>query len=404
MPVFVWKGEDRKGATQNGEIEALDESVVRAQLRRMHIKPTKIKKKPKDLFENVAFLQPKVQTKDIVVFARQFSTMIDAGLPLIQSLDILQAQEENKTFKKTLKEIKDAVEQGSTLADALGKYPKIFDELFVNMIAAGEVGGILDTILERLSSYMEKAMKLRKQVKGAMTYPIIVLCIAVLVVGVILIFVIPVFEQMFADFGGALPPATQIVVALSNFAKGNIHYIIGAVVVFIFAFKRFYASEKGRVLVDDVMLKLPVFGPLLRKVAVAKFTRTMGTMISSGVPILEALKIVAKTAGNKTVEAAIYKVRSAITEGRTMADPLTESGVFPSMVCQMVAVGESTGALDAMLDKIADFYDDEVDAAVSNLTAMIEPFMMVFLGVVIGGLVIAMYLPIFKMAGMVGGD
>ena len=404
MAVFVWKGEDRKVATQNGEIEALDESVVRAQLRRMYIKPTKIKKKSKDLFENVAFLQPKVQTKDIVVFARQFSTMIDAGLPLIQSLDILQAQEENKTFKKALKEIKDAVEQGSTLADALAKYPKIFDELFVNMIAAGEVGGILDTILERLSSYMEKAMKLRKQVKGAMTYPIIVLCIAVLVVGVILIFVIPVFEQMFADFGGALPPATQIVVALSNFAKGNIHYIIGAVVVFIFAFKRFYASEKGRILVDDVMLKLPVFGPLLRKVAVAKFTRTMGTMISSGVPILEALKIVAKTAGNKTVEAAIYKVRSAITEGRTMADPLTESGVFPSMVCQMVAVGESTGALDAMLDKIADFYDDEVDAAVSNLTAMIEPFMMVFLGVVIGGLVIAMYLPIFKMAGMVGGD
>ena len=404
MPVFLWKGEDRKGATQNGEIEASDESVVRTQLRRMQIKPTKIKQKPKDLFENIAFLQPKVQTKDIVVFARQFSTMIDAGLPLIQSLDILQAQEENKTFKKTLKEIKDAVEQGSTLADALGKYPKIFDDLFVNMVAAGEVGGILDTILERLSSYMEKAMKLRKQVKGAMTYPIIVLCIAVLVVGVILVFVIPVFEQMFSDFGGALPPATQLVVGLSNFAKGNIHYIIGGVVVFIFAFKRFYSTEKGRVLVDDVMLKLPVFGPLLRKVAVAKFTRTMGTMISSGVPILEALKIVARTAGNKTVEAAIFKVRSAITEGRTMADPLTESGVFPSMVCQMVAVGESTGALDAMLEKIADFYDDEVDAAVSNLTAMIEPFMMVFLGVVIGGLVISMYLPIFKMAGMVGGE
>jgi type IV pilus assembly protein PilC len=403
MPVFLWKGEDRKGTTQNGEIEAPDESTVRVQLRRMQIKPTKIKKKPKDLFENVAFLQPKVQTSNVVVFARQFSTMIDAGLPLIQSLDILQAQEENKTFKKTLQEIKNAVEQGSTLADALKRYPDIFDELFVNMVAAGEVGGILDTILERLCNYMEKAMKLKKQVKGAMTYPIIVLVIAVLVVAVILIFVIPVFEKMFADFGGALPGPTQLVVGMSRFVKGHIHYIIGAVVVFIFAFKRFYSTEKGRVLVDDYMLKLPIVGPLLRKVAVAKFTRTMGTMISSGVPILEALNIVAKTAGNRTIEAAIYKVRSAITEGRTIADPLSESGVFPSMVCQMVAVGESTGALDAMLGKIADFYDDEVDAAVGNLTAMIEPFMMVFLGVTIGGLVISMYLPIFKMAGMVSG-
>ena len=403
MPVFLWKGEDRKGTAQKGEIEAPDESTVRSQLRRMHIKPTKIKQKPKDLFENVAFLQPKVHPADVVVFARQFSTMIDAGLPLIQSLDILQAQEENKTFKKTIKEIKDAVEQGSTLADALKKYPDIFDELFVNMVAAGEVGGILDTILERLCGYMEKAMKLKKQVKGAMTYPIIVLVIAVLVIGVILIFVIPVFEKMFSDFGGALPGPTQLVVGMSRYVKSNIHYMIGALVVFIFAFKRFYSTEKGRVLVDDYILKLPVFGPLLRKVAVAKFTRTMGTMISSGVPILEALNIVAKTAGNKTVETAIYKVRSAITEGRTMADPLSESGVFPSMVCQMVAVGESTGALDAMLDKIADFYDDEVDAAVGNLTAMIEPFMMVFLGVTIGGLVVSMYLPIFKMAGMVGG-
>ena len=403
MPVFIWKGQDKKGTPQNGEMEAPDEGAVRTQLSRMQIKPTKIKKKPKDLFENVSFMQPKVQTSDVVVFARQFSTMIDAGLPLIQSLDILYSQQENKTFRKTLKEIKDAVEQGSTLADALGKYPNIFDELFVNMVAAGEVGGILDTILDRLSGYMEKAMKLKKQVKGAMTYPIIVLIIAVLVIGVILVFVIPVFEKMFSDFGGALPAPTQLVVGMSNFVKSNIHYMIGAVVVFVFAFKRFYGTDKGRVLVDDYLLKLPVFGTLLRKVAVAKFTRTMGTMISSGVPILEALSITAKTAGNKTIEAAIFKVQSAITEGRTMADPLSESGVFPSMVCQMVAVGESTGALDAMLGKIADFYDDEVDAAVGNLTAMIEPFMMVFLGVTIGGLVISMYLPIFKMAGMVGG-
>ena len=403
MPIYQWKGADRKGTAQSGEIEAADESAVRAQLHRMQIKATKIKKKSKDLFENVAFLQPKVTTPEVVVFSRQFSTMIDAGLPLIQSLDILQSQQENKTFKKTLREVKESVEEGSTLAEALGKYPKIFDELFVNMVAAGEVGGILDTILDRLSGYMEKAEKLKRQVKGAMTYPIIVLCIAFVVVGVILVFVIPVFEKMFADFGGALPAPTQIVVGISRFAKGNIHYMIGAVVVFIFAFKRFYATAKGRVLMDDIMLKLPVFGPLLRKVAVAKFTRTMSTMLSSGVSILEALDIVAKTAGNKTVEAAIYNVRSGITEGRTMADPLGESGVFPSMVVQMVAVGESTGALDSMLGKIADFYDDEVDSAVENLTAMIEPFMMVFLGATIGGLVVSMYLPIFKMAGMVSG-
>jgi len=403
MPVYQWKGEDRKGTAQKGEIEAPNEAAVRMQLRRMQIRPAKIKKKPKDLFENVSFMQPKVQTSDVVVFARQFATMINAGLPLIQSLDILQSQQENKVFQKSIKDIKESVEGGSTLADALKKYPKIFDDLFVNMVAAGEIGGILDTILDRLSAYMEKAIKLKRQVKGAMTYPIIVLCIAVLVVGVILVFVIPVFEKMFADFGGALPAPTQIVVGLSNFTKGNIHYMIGSVIALIIVFKRFYATEKGRVLVDDIMLKLPVFGSLLRKVAVAKFTRTMGTMISSGVPILEALDIVAKTAGNKTVEAAIYKVRSGITEGRTMAEPLGESGVFPSMVVQMVAVGESTGALDSMLEKIADFYDDEVDQAVENLTAMIEPFMMVFLGITIGGLVVSMYLPIFKMAGMVGG-
>jgi len=402
MPIYVWQGQDRKGAIQKGETEAPGEAAVQAQLRRMQIKPTKIKKKPKDLFENVSFLQPKVQSADVVVFSRQFATMIGAGLPLIQCLDILQSQQENKTFKKILKEIKENVEAGSTLAEALGKYPQTFDDLFVNMVAAGETGGILDTILDRLSAYMEKAMKLKKQVKSAMTYPVIVLIIAVLVIGVILVFVIPVFEKMFADFGGALPAPTQIVVSLSKFVKGNILYMIGAVVAFVFAFRRFYKTEKGRVLVDGYMLKLPIFGMLLRKVAVAKFTRTLGTMVSSGVPILDALDIVARTSGNKTVESAIFKVRWAISEGQTMACPLAESGVFPSMVCQMVAVGESTGALDAMLSKIADYYDDEVDAAVDSLTSMIEPFMMVFLGVTIGGLVISMYLPIFKMAGMVG--
>jgi type IV pilus assembly protein PilC len=403
MPVFTWKGEDRSGAAQKGEIEAPHEHAVRAQLRRMQIKPTKVKQKSKDLFENVSFMQPKVKQTNVVIFARQFATMINAGLPLIQSLNILESQEENKTFKAILKQVKENVEEGATLADAMGKHPKVFDELFVNMVAAGEVGGILDTILNRLSAYMEKAMKLKRQVKGAMTYPAIVLVIAVLVIVVILVFVIPVFEKMFADFGGTLPVPTQIVVAISNFVKGNILYMIIGLGLLGYAFKRFCATDKGRALVDDIVLKLPVVGPLLRKVAVAKFTRTMSTMISSGVPILDSLDIVAKTSGNKTVERAIYDVRSGITQGRTMADPLGESGVFPSMVVQMVAVGEQTGALDAMLGKIADFYDDEVDAAVEGLTSMIEPFMMVFLGTTIGGLVIAMYLPIFKMAGVVGG-
>ncbi len=402
MPVYLWQGKNRKGEVQKGELDVASEDVVRNHLNRLKITPTKIKKKPKDLFENVSFLQPKVTEKDVIIFSRQFSTMIDAGLPIIQCLDILQAQMKNVTFMKVLREIKDSVESGSTLADALKKFPKHFDNLYVNMVAAGEAGGILDTILRRLSAYMEKAARLKKRVKGAMTYPIIVLVVATLVVAVILVFVIPVFTEMFADFGGELPGPTQIVINISNFVKSKILYIFIALVLFVIAFKKYYKTEKGRALVDDLLLKLPVFGVLLRKVAVAKFTRTMGTMLSSGVAILEALDIVAKTSGNKTIETAIYKVRSGISEGRTMADPLAASGVFPAMVCQMISVGESTGALDAMLGKIADFYDEEVDQAVENLTAMIEPFMMVFLGATIGGLVISMYLPIFKMAGMVG--
>jgi len=300
-----------------------------------------------------------------------------------------------------LKEIKESVESGATLAEALKKFPKHFDDLFVNMIAAGEAGGILDAILRRLASYMEKAAKLKARVKGAMTYPIVTLIIAVLVLGVILVFVIPVFEEMFADFGGELPIATQFVVKASELVKSKVLYIIGAIIIFIFAYKKFHATEKGRDTVDDLILRFPVFGDLLRKVAVAKFTRTMGTMLASGVAILEALDIVAKTAGNRTIERAIYNVRTGIAEGRTMADPLLESKVFPAMVCQMISVGESTGALDAMLEKIADFYDEEVDQAVENLTSLIEPFMLVFLGVTIGGLVVAMYLPIFKMAGAI---
>ena len=377
-------------------------AAVRAHLARLKITPTKVKPKPKDLFENVSFMQPKVTPKDIIVFSKQFSTMIDAGLPIVQCLDILHSQQENVTFKKMLKEIKDSVESGATFAETLKKYPKEFDDLFVNMIAAGEAGGILDTILRRLSAYMEKAAKLKAQVKGAMTYPLITIAIAIIVVAVIMVFVIPVFQEMFSGMGSALPMPTQIVVNMSNFVRSNILYMIIGAGLAGFAFKKFYATEKGRKIMDRIVLKLPIFGPLIRKVAVAKFTRTMGTMLASGVAIFDALDIVAKTAGNKVIEKAIYDVRYGITEGRTMADPLLETGVFPAMVCQMISVGESTGAIDAMLGKIADFYDDEVDQAVENLTAAIEPMMMVFLGVVIGGLVVAMYLPIFKMASALG--
>jgi len=403
MPVFIYKGKNKSGATQKGELEAASIEVAMAQLARMRIANPKVKPKPKDIFENVAFMQPKVTQKDVIMFCRQFSTMIDAGLPIIQCLDILQSQQDNPTFKKTLKEIKENVEAGQTLAEALKKYPDQFDNLFVNMIAAGEAGGILDTILPRLSAYMEKAAKLKAQVKGAMTYPAITMIVAVLVVAVIMIFVIPVFEKMFADFGGALPAPTQMVVAMSNYSRQYWYVVAGGLFICGFAFKKFYATEKGRGIVDAASLQFPVLGPLLRRVAVAKFTRTMGTMLSSGVAILESLEIVAKTAGNKSVEEAIYYTRGGIAEGRTMADPLSESGVFPPMVCQMISVGESTGALDSMLVKIADFYDEEVDQAVENLTSAIEPIMMVFMGIVIGGLVVSMYLPIFKMAGAVGG-
>jgi type IV pilus assembly protein PilC len=403
MPVYVWSGVNRKGKKKKGEMEADNENFVRSTLQRQGINPKKIKPKPKDLFENIKFLQPKVGEKDIVIMTRQFATMIDAGLPLVQCLEILHGQQDNRTFKSILKQVKEDVEEGSTFADALKKHPSVFDDLFVNLVAAGEIGGILDIILNRLASYIEKAAKLKKRVKGAMTYPIVVMAVAVLVVAVILIFVIPVFQQMFADFGRALPVPTQIVVSASQFAKSYILYMVVGAAVLIFLFRRFYRTERGCWLVDSLVLKLPIFGMLIRKVAVAKFTRTLGTMISSGVPILDSLEIVAATSGNKPIEAAIRETRQSISEGRTIAEPLADSEIFPSMVVQMISVGEATGALDTMLGKIADFYDDEVDAAVDALTSMLEPFMMVFLGGTIGGLVVAMYLPIFQMAGAVAG-
>jgi type IV pilus assembly protein PilC len=402
MTEYVWKGKNKRGIVQKGMIEAANEDIAKNQLAKRGVQSLKVKKKPKDILENVSFLQPKVTPKDVIIFCRQFSTMIDAGLPIIQCLDLLSTQAENATFKKILRQIKEDVEGGTTLADALKKYPDQFDDLFVNMIAAGEAGGILDTILRRLSGMLEKAARLKAKVKSAMMYPTITVVVAVVVVVVIMVFVIPVFQQMFSEMGAGLPGLTQLVINISNFVKANIIYMIIAAVLFAFAFKKYYGTDKGRRQIDAVALTLPVMGMLIRKVSVAKFTRTMGTMLGSGVAILDALDIVAKTSGNKSIEIAIYDVRSGIKEGRTMAEPLTESGVFPPMVCSMIAVGESTGALDSMLEKIADFYDEEVDEAVNRMTEMIEPAMMCFLGVVVGGLVIAMYLPIFSMAGAVG--
>lgn len=337
----------------------------------------------------------------MVIFTRQFSTMIDAGLPLLQGLTILAEQTENKTFKKVLKEIAKDVEGGSGLAESMKKHPKVFDDLFVNLIAAGEVGGILDTILQRLAAYIEKAQKLKARIKGAMTYPAIVVAIAILVMGVILVFVIPVFEELFRGVGSALPAPTQFIVSMSRFLKGNIHWVILCVILLVIVFKLIRRSERGRKQTDAIALKLPVFGPLLKKAAIARFTRTLGTMVSSGVPILDALEIVAKTSGNVILEEVILEVRTGITEGQSIAEPLSENEIFPSMVTQMISVGEATGELDTMLEKIADFYDDEVDVAVEALTSMLEPLLLLFLGGSIGGIVIAMYLPIFKMAGAV---
>lgn len=402
MPIYLWKGINSYGDKRKGEVEAPDQAAALSHIQRLRIKDPVIKQKPRDLFENVAFFQPKVTGKDVVIFTRQLSTMIDAGLPLVQGLEILSKQQDNSTLKKVLTAIKTDVETGTTFADAMRKHPKVFDNLFCNMIEAGETGGILDTILGRLAMFMEKSMVLKKKIKGAMTYPTICLAISALILVVILVFVIPVFEEMFATFDSALPIPTQIVVNLSNSFQDNFLWIGMGVFLIFYTVKKTYASKMGRIKIDGMLLKAPIFGPLIKKVAVAKFTRTLSTMLQSGVPILDALQVVARTAGNKIIEAAVFRVADSIAEGRPIAEPLEESGVFPNMVVQMINVGESVGALDTMLSKIADFYDGEVDQAVDNLTAMIEPFMMVFLGGMIGGLVIAMYLPIFSMASAVG--
>jgi len=403
MPIYIWKGVNSFGEKRSGKLEMPNEAMAQTHLKKMRITVSVLKEAPKDIFESISFFKPKITGKDVVIFTRQLSTMIDAGLPLVQSLEILGEQTENPSFKKVLRAIRSDVESGSTFADAMKKHPACFDNLYCNMVEAGEVGGILDTILGRLAGFMEKSMALKKKVKGAMTYPIICICISLVVMAVMLVFVVPVFQKMFADFGSALPAPTQMVVDMSEFAKGNFHFMIAALIAAVFAVKKIYATEKGRIAIDKLLLRAPIIGTLLRRVAVAKFTRTLGTMLQSGVPILDSLNVVARTAGNKVIEQAVFRVTDSISEGRAIAEPLEETGVFPGMVVQMINVGEATGALDVMLSKIADFYDEEVDQAVENLTAAIEPLMMVFLGGMIGGLVIAMYLPIFSMAGAIGG-
>jgi len=404
MTKFAWEGKNRGGGAVAGEMEAPNEAFVLAQLRREQIAPLKIRKKGAALTITLPWkAEKKVTGKELAVFTRQFATMIDAGLPLVQCLDILGAQQGNATFKKVILKIKEDVESGSTFADALSRHPKVFDSLFVNLVAAGEVGGILDTILNRLADDIEKSMKLAKKIKGAMVYPSTILAVAVVVTVVLLVYVIPIFAKMFADFGQALPGPTQFVLAISDFTRKYFLLVIVFIFLLVAAFRWYYRQETGRRNVDRLLLRLPVVGSLLQRIAVARFSRTLGTMVSSGVPILESMDIVAKTAGNKIIEEAILKARMSISEGKTIAEPLADSKVFPPMVTQMVAVGEATGALDAMLTKIADFYDDEVDSAVEAMTALLEPMLMVFLGVVIGGLVIAMYLPVFKLAGAVGG-
>ena len=400
LPIWTWEGKTRSGEIKKGTMEAADEASVQQRLRAMALTNVKIKKKPIRISLKLPGLGG-ISQKDLVIFTRQFATMIDAGLPLVQCLDILSSQLDNMAFRDVLVKVKVKVESGSTLADALGDHPKVFDTLYVQLVAAGEIGGILDTILNRLAQYIEKNEKLKNKVKSAMVYPSVVLVVAVGVTVVLLLFVTPTFEKMFKDFGGAMPAPTQIVIDLSKWLQHYIGYLVAFIIAAVIGFRAWVTWPKGRVQWDSFVIRTPIFGPLVRKVAVARFTRTLGTMISSGVPILDALEVVAKTAGNAVVEKAIRYTREKIAEGKTIVQPLAETNVFPPMVVQMIGVGEATGAMDQMLTKIADFYDDEVDAAVAALTSLIEPVMMVFLGGVVGGFLVAMYLPIFSIAGAV---
>lgn len=400
MPVFAYQGRSFQEGTLSGDIEAPDRTAAVAELRRRQVFVIGIKERSAQTGLR-AMRGGKVSDKALAIYTRQFSTMIDAGLPLVQCLTILSEQSEARGLRTVTTKASHDVESGSSLADALKRHPKVFDELYVNMVEVGETGGILDVVLQRLSVYIEKAAALKRKVKTAMIYPATIVSVAILVVIFMLTFVIPTFAKMFEGLGAPLPLPTQIVITLSNFVRGYILLIIAAMVGIILGFRSYYRTENGKTTVDTMMLKLPIVGMLIRKVAVARFTRTLGTLVSSGVPILEGLRITARTAGNKVVERAVMMTRANVTAGKTLAEPLKVSGVFPPMVVHMISVGEQTGALDAMLSKIADFYEDEVDTAVAGLTSLLEPLMIVFLGIVIGGLVVAMYLPIFKMVTLV---
>ncbi len=398
MAVFAYQGRSAVGL-QRGEIEAVDRTAAVGELRQRSILVTKITEKagPRGASKRGG----KVKDKQMAVFTRQFSTMIDAGLPLVQCLNILAEQSESGNLRRVTSNVARTVESGSTLAESLRKHPRTFDDLYTNMVEVGESGGILDVVLQRLAVYIEKAASLRRKVKSAMVYPASIVSVAFMVIVFMLTFVIPTFAKMFKDLGGELPLPTQIVIGLSEFVRSYFALLLAGMSGGLFALRAYYRTENGKSIIDGLLLKVPVLGPLIRKVAVARFTRTLGTMVQSGVPLLEALRITATTAGNKVIEKAVLECRNAVTEGKTLTEPLKVSGVFPPMVTQMIAVGEQTGALDAMLSKIADFYDDEVNSAISTLTALLEPVMIVFLGVVIGGLVVAMYLPIFRLVTLI---
>jgi type IV pilus assembly protein PilC len=398
---YVWKGRTPTGEILSGEYLAENKQELMNYLRKRKIIITHVREKPKEI--NISFgFRNKITTRDLGVFTRQFATMINAGLPMVQCLDILSSQMDKPSFKKIVVEVMGDVESGATLAEALGRH-ECFSELFVNMVEAGEAGGILDVILNRLAVYLEKADALVRKIKGAMTYPAIVFAVAMGATIFMLMFIIPTFAQMFIDFGGTLPLPTRIVMGLSNFLRMNWYILLGMALGLFFGMRRYYKTEVGRARIDRFLLNMPILGSVIRKGAVARFTRTLGTLVASGVPILNGLEITAKTAGNKVIEEAVMETRTSISEGNTIAEPLKNCGVFPPMVVQMIGVGEQTGALDEMLDKVADFYDAEVDTAVSALTSVIEPVMIVVMGTIVGGMLIAMYLPMFKLISVVSG-
>jgi type IV pilus assembly protein PilC len=398
MPKFAWEGRLPQGGFRKGELEGPNETAVRAYLRQQQIIPTKIVKKATEIKITLPFMKGKVKKKSLAIFTRQLATMIDAGLPLVQSLEILSQQEEDETFQEIISTIKNEVEGGATLAAALQKHPKVFDDMYVNLVVAAEEAGTLDVILSRLATHIEKMEELKKKIKSALVYPVMIVTVAIGVTIILMVFVVPVFEKLFAGIGSTLPMPTRVVIAVSNIFKSYLPIVIAIVIILVIVGQRYYKKENGKRRIDDLMLKLPIFGELLRKVAIARFARTLGTLVSSGVPILESLNIVAGAAGNKVVEEAILRGRISISEGQSISEPLSQSGVFPMMVTQMISVGETTGSLELMLNKVADFYESEVDTAVATLSSMLEPVLMIFLGVIVGGLVIAMYLPIFKMA------